>query len=262
MPPSGASVTSACRSRTRSMVSMIMCSRGAGEFLMEIVSSPSRPRICSARRAGSSRRRARSKRRELVSWIHVPATATGRQGATVNACNECSQVFDWACDETMTPFGRSILQWTTWGTPMSKSRPGETRKHAGPLRTRSSSTVQSCRGFLARFSRNSVSSDSSSGTSGGRSCPARRRVRLRLGVADVWDVDEVAGRGAGSRPAGARSLEGLNLRVEPATKRLVDAGPAPRRPQRSSVEKRACVRWLTKPTLPLSSAAWMQLATR
>jgi hypothetical protein len=26
---------------------------------------------------------------------------------------------------------------------------------------------------------------------------------------------------------GARSLEGLNLRVEPATKRLVDAGPAP-----------------------------------
>jgi len=26
---------------------------------------------------------------------------------------------------------------------------------------------------------------------------------------------------------GARSLEGLNVRVEPATKRLVDAGPAP-----------------------------------
>ena len=26
---------------------------------------------------------------------------------------------------------------------------------------------------------------------------------------------------------GARSLEGLNLRVEPSTKRLVDAGPAP-----------------------------------
>jgi len=26
---------------------------------------------------------------------------------------------------------------------------------------------------------------------------------------------------------GARTLEGLNLRVEPATKRLVDAGPAP-----------------------------------
>jgi hypothetical protein len=26
---------------------------------------------------------------------------------------------------------------------------------------------------------------------------------------------------------GARSLEGLNLRVEPANKRLVDAGPAP-----------------------------------
>jgi hypothetical protein len=26
---------------------------------------------------------------------------------------------------------------------------------------------------------------------------------------------------------GARSLEGLNLRVEPANKQLVDAGPAP-----------------------------------
>jgi hypothetical protein len=26
---------------------------------------------------------------------------------------------------------------------------------------------------------------------------------------------------------GARSLEGLNLRVEPATRRLVDAGPVP-----------------------------------
>jgi hypothetical protein len=26
---------------------------------------------------------------------------------------------------------------------------------------------------------------------------------------------------------GARSLEGLNLRVEPATQQLVDAGPAP-----------------------------------
>jgi hypothetical protein len=26
---------------------------------------------------------------------------------------------------------------------------------------------------------------------------------------------------------GARSLEGLNFRIEPVTKRLVDAGPAP-----------------------------------
>jgi hypothetical protein len=26
---------------------------------------------------------------------------------------------------------------------------------------------------------------------------------------------------------GSRTLEGLNLRVEPVTKRLVDAGPAP-----------------------------------
>jgi hypothetical protein len=31
----------------------------------------------------------------------------------------------------------------------------------------------------------------------------------------------------GAELTGARSLEGLNLRVEPANRRLVDAGPAP-----------------------------------
>jgi predicted aspartyl protease len=57
---------------------------------------------------------------------------------------------------------------------------------------------------------------------------ARWTGAVRLGVADVWTVDEVV---FGEPPdlvlLGARSLEGLNLRVEPATKRLVDAGPAP-----------------------------------
>ena len=50
-------------------------------------------------------------------------------------------------------------------------------------------------------------------------------------------VISVAGKRAGDEavfgePAdlvlfGSRSLEGLNLRIEPVTKRLVDAGPAP-----------------------------------
>ena len=47
-------------------------------------------------------------------------------------------------------------------------------------------------------------------------------------VAGVWTVDEVVfGEPGDLVLLGARSLEGLNLRVEPATKRLVDAGPAP-----------------------------------
>lgn len=47
-------------------------------------------------------------------------------------------------------------------------------------------------------------------------------------VAGVWTVDEVVfGEPTDLVLLGARSLEGLNLRVEPATKRLVDAGPAP-----------------------------------
>lgn len=47
-------------------------------------------------------------------------------------------------------------------------------------------------------------------------------------VAGVWTVDEVVfGETSDLVLLGARSLEGLNLRVEPATKRLVDAGPAP-----------------------------------
>jgi predicted aspartyl protease len=57
---------------------------------------------------------------------------------------------------------------------------------------------------------------------------ARWTGAVRLGVADVWTVDEVVfGEPRDLVLLGARSLEGLNLRVEPATKRLVDAGPAP-----------------------------------
>ena len=57
---------------------------------------------------------------------------------------------------------------------------------------------------------------------------ARWTGAVRLGVADVWTVDEVVfGERRDLVLLGARSLEGLNLRVEPATKRLVDAGPAP-----------------------------------
>ena len=47
-------------------------------------------------------------------------------------------------------------------------------------------------------------------------------------VADVVTTDEVVfGEPGDLVLLGARSLEGLNLRVEPASKRLVDAGPAP-----------------------------------
>jgi len=57
---------------------------------------------------------------------------------------------------------------------------------------------------------------------------ARWTGAVHLGVADVWTVDEVVfGEPRDLVLLGARSLEGLNLRVEPATKRLVDAGPAP-----------------------------------
>ena len=51
-------------------------------------------------------------------------------------------------------------------------------------------------------------------------------VRLRVGA--VLTVDEVVfGETHDLVLLGARSLEGLNLRIEPSTKRLVDAGPAP-----------------------------------
>ena len=47
-------------------------------------------------------------------------------------------------------------------------------------------------------------------------------------VAGTWTVDEVVfGEHGDLVLLGARSLEGLNLRVEPVGKRLVDAGPAP-----------------------------------
>jgi len=57
---------------------------------------------------------------------------------------------------------------------------------------------------------------------------ARWTGAVRLGIGDFWTVDEVVfGESHDLVLLGARSLEGLNLRVEPATKRLVDAGAAP-----------------------------------
>jgi predicted aspartyl protease len=57
---------------------------------------------------------------------------------------------------------------------------------------------------------------------------ARWTGAVRLRVGHVWTVDEVVfGESHDLVLLGARSLEGLNLRVEPYTKRLVDAGPAP-----------------------------------
>jgi predicted aspartyl protease len=47
-------------------------------------------------------------------------------------------------------------------------------------------------------------------------------------VADIWTVDEVVFGDPGDLTLlGARSLEGLNVRVDPVSKLLVDAGPAP-----------------------------------
>jgi predicted aspartyl protease len=47
-------------------------------------------------------------------------------------------------------------------------------------------------------------------------------------VAGIWTVDEVVfGEVSDLVLLGSRSLEGLNLRVDPVSKRLIDAGPAP-----------------------------------
>lgn len=51
---------------------------------------------------------------------------------------------------------------------------------------------------------------------------------VSLYVAGTWTVDEVVfGEPHDLVLLGARSLDGLNLRVEPSTRRLVDSGPAP-----------------------------------
>ena len=51
---------------------------------------------------------------------------------------------------------------------------------------------------------------------------------VNIYVAGTWTVDEVVfGEDRDLILLGARSLEGLNLRIEPVGKRLVDAGPAP-----------------------------------
>lgn len=47
-------------------------------------------------------------------------------------------------------------------------------------------------------------------------------------LAGIWTVDEVVfGEPGDLVLLGSRSLEGLNLRIDPVSKRLVDAGPAP-----------------------------------
>ncbi|MFN2398508.1 MAG: hypothetical protein ABR543_07675 [Gemmatimonadaceae bacterium] len=47
-------------------------------------------------------------------------------------------------------------------------------------------------------------------------------------LAGTWTVDEVVfGEHGDLALLGSRSLEGLNLRIDPVSKRLIDAGPAP-----------------------------------
>lgn len=49
-----------------------------------------------------------------------------------------------------------------------------------------------------------------------------------LYLAGTWTLDEVVfGEPGDLVLLGARSLEGLNLRIDPVSKRLMDAGPAP-----------------------------------
>ena len=56
----------------------------------------------------------------------------------------------------------------------------------------------------------------------------RRTGAALVHVAGTFTPDEVVfGEPGDLVLLGARSLEGLNLRIEPLTKRLVDAGPAP-----------------------------------
>lgn len=57
---------------------------------------------------------------------------------------------------------------------------------------------------------------------------ARWTGAVNVSAGGIWTVDEVVfGEPGDLVLLGARSLEGLNLRVDPATRRLVDAGPAP-----------------------------------
>jgi len=57
---------------------------------------------------------------------------------------------------------------------------------------------------------------------------ARWTGAVSVSAGGIWTVDEVVfGEPDDLVLLGARSLEGLNLRIDPATKRLVDAGPAP-----------------------------------
>jgi predicted aspartyl protease len=57
---------------------------------------------------------------------------------------------------------------------------------------------------------------------------ARWTGKVRVYAAGTRTIDEVVfGEPGDLILLGARSLEGLNLRIEPVMKRLVDAGPAP-----------------------------------
>jgi predicted aspartyl protease len=64
---------------------------------------------------------------------------------------------------------------------------------------------------------------------------ARWTGAVKVSLAGVRTVDEVVFGQAGDLVLlGARSLEGLNLRVDPVSRQLVDAGPAPAAVARAS----------------------------
>ncbi|HEV8266527.1 MAG TPA: hypothetical protein VGQ06_16400 [Gemmatimonadales bacterium] len=59
-------------------------------------------------------------------------------------------------------------------------------------------------------------------------------VIVRVAGVQTWD-EVVFGERGDLVLLGSRSLEGLNLRVDPVTKRLIDAGPAPAAAARASL---------------------------
>jgi predicted aspartyl protease len=68
---------------------------------------------------------------------------------------------------------------------------------------------------------------------------ARRSGSVSVYLAGIWTVDEVVfGEPGDLILLGSRTLEGFNLRIDPVSKRLVDAGPAPAAAGRHPVERR------------------------
>ena len=121
---------------------------------------------------------------------------------------------------------------TMWEASESTSRSRTPRRQvaASSSATCSWTLAPNCHGFQPRSSSRSGFNDGKSGIS------ARQTARYSLdGPGSAWIYaggtsatdDVVFGEPKDLVLLGARSLEGLNLRIDPVAKTLVDAGPAP-----------------------------------